>query len=489
MISSGLFFFLQWSFDRGFLDYVRRQGLQHAEKLSEKLIHLYSTTGSWEFIRNNELYWIRLNAEAFLSANPKEKIFDEPDFPKTEPRHESARGDYPEDRGMQIWRGDPHPGMEAGMSGPGDFRPPPGEYRHMGPPIRLYDSKGNWVVGADPEKPKPKIMKPLTLEGKTIGYLGLVPAQEIVDPGDLLFVQEQTELFGMVTLGMLVISVLLTFPVTIHLLRPIQHLTAGTLQLINGLFTTRIPVITRDELGVLSKNFNTLAITLEKNETSRRQWVADISHELRTPIAVLRGEIEAIQDGVRKPEPAVIGTLQGEIIHLERLVNDLYELSMSDIGALKYRMISVAPGNILEESVDVFEKRFRDKGLEIVIRSLPDSTEVIQGDPDRLHQLFTNLLENSLRYTDSPGYLYIDVGVNSNFLDFRFSDSAPGVSPDELPRLFERFFRVDPSRSRSGGGLGLAMCKNIIEAHQGEITCELSAYGGLEVLIRLPRGI
>ena len=163
------------------------------------------------------------------------------------------------------------------------------------------------------------------------------------DARDLLFVEQQTKSFGIIAIIMLGISILLTFPITIHLLRPIKNLTQGTRDLIGGKYATRIPVVAKDELGLLSKDFNILAMTLDKNETARRQWIADISHELRTPLAVLRGEVEALQDGIREITSENIEPVHGEILHLQRLVNDLYELTMSDIGALTYKKVPMDP--------------------------------------------------------------------------------------------------------------------------------------------------
>jgi len=162
----------------------------------------------------------------------------------------------------------------------------------------------------------------------------------------------------------LFLALLISFPLTTHLLRPIQAMTEGTRKLIAGKFKTRIPVTTADELGVLSKDFNSLATTLEKNEKNRKQWVADVSHELRTPLAILRGEIEALQNCVRQGTPHTYNGLYGEVMHLERIVSDLYELSMSDVGALNYKRIIVDLLGVLQSTVEMFEQRMGEKNIE-----------------------------------------------------------------------------------------------------------------------------
>jgi two-component system sensor histidine kinase BaeS len=331
-------------------------------------------------------------------------------------------------------------------------------------------------------------MQPISVAGKTIGYLGLIPFTELSHSGDLLFVEQQSESFVLITILMVGLSLLLTFPVTVHLLRPINALTDGTRKLIGGHFRTRIAVTTGDELGRLSDDFNILAMTLEKNEKNRQRWVADISHELRTPLAVLRGEVEALQDGIRRPEPETLAALHGEILHLERIVSDLYELSMSDIGALDYKKVKVNPAGILAGTIELFEQRLSQKGLELTADLNREKSCYILGDPDRLQQLFSNLLENCLRYTSSSGTIRVAVEVGSGFICIDFQDSSPGVSPAQLPRLFDRLYRVEESRNRAtgGAGLGLAICKNIVDAHNGQIEADNSPLGGIRIKIQLP---
>ena len=368
--------------------------------------------------------------------------------------------------------------------------PPPMSDRSIGPRILLYDADKQWIIGGPRDLPTSETltMRPIKQRGTVIGYLALIPVKEISHSGDLLFVEQQTTTFAGLTLIMLGMSVLLTFPLATHMLRPIQHLTEGTRKLIGGQFKMRIPVTTKDELGVLSDNFNILAMTLEENEKSRKKWVADISHELRTPLAILQGEIEAIQDGIRNPDTKTLGSLHGEVLHLERLVSDLYELSMSDIGALTYKKVLVDPVSILSWTLECFEQRFKAKGVDLDQNLITNSGNSLLGDPDRLQQLFTNLLENSLRYTNVPGILVVTAREELGKIIITFEDSAPGVEEFQLPMLFDRLYRTDPSRKRNGGGagLGLSICKNIVEAHRGTVTSHASLRGGLKVRIELP---
>lgn len=470
VVATGLYFFLQWSFDRGFLNYVRSQEKEQLDRLASLLTDSYEQHGSWRFLEGNFPLWMSLvaGADPFLRRLHSEGLQPpEPRMPPLPPRDQGSFDRSP---------------------------PPPRELRIMGPRVILFDRNKNRIIGGPGGPGGPMggtenvFMQPFLYKGDIVGYLGLVPLMELSYAGDLLFVEQQKESFTLVTLIMVVCSLLLAYPLTSHLLRPIKALTAGTNTLIAGAFRTRISVSSGDELGRLSEHFNILAMTLEKNEQARRQWVADISHELRTPLAVLRGEVEAMQDGIRKPEPRALDGLHGEIMHLERLVNDLYELSMSDIGALNYRKTMVDPIGILQGALEGYEQRFAGKHMGLQAEFALGCGCTLLGDPDRLQQLFINLLENSLRYTDEPGKLKVLAETCREELKITFQDSGPGVSEEQLPRLFDRFYRTDISRNRQrgGAGLGLSICRNIVEAHQGTIKAHHSPEGGLQIVITLP---
>ena len=243
-----------------------------------------------------------------------------------------------------------------------------------------------------------------------------------------------------------------------------------------------------DELGRLAEDFNRLAVTLERNEQLRRAFMADISHELRTPLAVLRGELEAIEDGVRPMSPESVKSLQGEVATLGKLVDDLYELSLADVGALTYRKTALDLAEPLTQALEGFRERLVERRIALETVLPPAGTLTVLADPDRLRQLFNNLLENTVRYTDPGGRLRVEARCERGRVRIDFQDSAPGVPEELLPRLFERLFRVEGSRSRAGGGagLGLAICRSIVQAHDGEIDARPSPLGGVWVHVSLP---
>jgi two-component system sensor histidine kinase BaeS len=264
-------------------------------------------------------------------------------------------------------------------------------------------------------------------------------------------------------------------------------LTAATHRLAAGDYAARVDSQSHDELGGLARDFNGLAQALGRNEQSRREFMADISHELRTPLAVMRAELEAMEDGIRPIGPAPLLTISDQVRQLSKLVNDLHDLSLTDVGALAYRRSALDLSVVLKATVESMRSRFSVAQLELNAQ-LPAAAFHVQGDERRLQQLFSNLLENSLRYTDAGGKVEVGCERNGRLLRITVDDSAPAVEPDKLPRLFERFYRAEASRNRASGGsgLGLAICRNIVQAHDGSIEASLSSLGGLRIIIELP---
>ena len=203
---------------------------------------------------------------------------------------------------------------------------------------------------------------------------------------------------------------------------------------------------------------------LAQSEQARQQWLADISHELRTPLAVLRGEIEALVDGIRATTPERLQSLEHEVLSLTRLVDDLYQLSLSDLGALDYQFNPVELVSHFKILIVSFQNRFASRHIQLVFQSEVNNA-TLNGDAMRLVQLLSNLLENSYRYTNDNGICRITLLEKKDLIIIYVDDSAPTVAIEELPLLFERFHRVDKSRHRQtgGAGLGLAICHNIVK--------------------------
>ncbi len=448
----------QWNFQRGFIRFVNTTEQARLEQLTSDLQELYATEGSWRALRDHPDRWISLLREADNNR---------PLLP-------------PRTRDILVKQSK---GMRRAM--PRDL--PPNKRHHFEARVVLLDANKELLFGF-PHLFEDIGYKPLRHNGAIVGQLGLAPQKRLADMLQLQFIKEQKTTFGLIAFGIVLLAALLTLPITSRLVRPVKTLATATRELTNGNYKVRTPVTSEDELGQLSRDFNVLADTLEQNEQARRQWVADISHELRTPLAVLRGEIEAIQDQVREVTPQTLKTLHGEVLQLNRLVSDLYELSMSDLGALTYKKEMIAPVDVLKKTVELFQPRLDDHKIKTVIDFSVGAEVELLADQDRLQQLFSNLLENSLRYTDAAGQLEIRTETSSQQLTVHVLDSAPGVPDRDLPLLFDRLYRVESSRNRAvgGAGLGLSICRNIVEAHGGNIAAKPSPHGGLWLTVSLP---
>lgn len=455
------------SFQRGFLNYINETEGEQLKNITVKLAQLYNMDGNWQRIQSDPHVWhqiLRPQPQLDLSP-PTEEMFPPP----------------------------PHDDFF-----PADERPPPpqGQLPHIHPPpandpldirgrVRLIDANHNVIIGRPGSRVAAK-NQPINVNGKVVGYLSLEPLQGIEKRVDLSFAQQQTQaIYGIALFGLLIaggVAILIAH----HMTMPIKRLVSGAQALTSGHFEQRIKVKTQDELEQLADNFNLLATTLEHNRSQQRQWIADISHELRTPLAILHGEIQAIEDGVREFNPASLQSLAAEVNRLNGLIEDLYQLSLSDSGALRYEKKPVDLVALLQERIDAFSERLQKQQLTLKTR-FPDSLP-FHGDPQRLGQLFANLLENTVRYTESGGEIWLHCDVDKQTISLNFEDSKPAVPDAAIAKLFDRLYRVDDSRNRNygGSGLGLAICKNIVQAHSGTITAHHSELGGLQIEIKLP---
>ncbi len=456
VISSALI--MQWSLNRGFLKFVNAMEETAIARLAVELEKSYGIEQSWEFLRRDPARWGQLVAAAVPAAPPP-------------PPGERMPGGAPPQR--------------FNRSKPGPL--PPHLAQHFDQRLFLLDADRRALVDHGAVPPE-NTVTPVLYQGKTVGYLGFLPRTNMLDTPQRRFLREQKSAFALVAAAVVLLSSILSLLLARRLVRPLNVLAHATHQLAAGSFAVRVPVTSRDELGQLACDFNSLALALEKSELARRQWVADISHELRTPLAILRGEIEALQDGIRQPNHETINSLHDEVQRLGRLVDDLYQLSLSDVGALTYRKTELNLAELLAEIIALYRLEFLSKDILLEALLPENGSAVIFGDKERLHQLFSNLLDNALKYTDAGGRLTVTLQRSDNLVVVDFKDSAPDVPPSELGRLFERLYRVESSRNRStgGAGLGLAICRNIVEAHGGNISAKPSPLGGLWIRTELP---
>lgn len=454
-----LFFLLimWWNINRGFYQYLGTIEQKKLAQVAGDLGKKYEQQGNWNFLKYAPPRWTPDDAMPFPEPQMNRPPLPPPD--KKGPDH------------------NPSVGLRFNESRP----PVPPN------PFVILNVDKKPVYGSYP--PNEEInLQPVVIRGSIVGYVGILSPKHFPRPMQANFLSRQKLALVLGALGVVLIVILLSFPLARRIVKPIRAMAAATHDIASGKFTTRVPVSSTDELGQLARDFNTMALTLEKHEKERRQWVADISHELRTPVAVLQGEIEALLDGIRNVTPGTIRSLHAETLRLKRLVEDLYQLSLSDLGALNYHKENLDPVEALRNSIESYRAEFDRKGIALKEKIDNHTKAVCFADKERLRQLFANLLENSLRYTDARGVLEIEAKITGGFIMIEFQDSPPGVSPEGLERLFDRFYRVEESRSRESGGagLGLSISRKIVEAHEGVISAHPSPLGGLLIRIGIP---
>ena len=459
IVVTGMYLFVQWSFEHDFLRLVETRHQQFVDSQIRRLVEVYQKAQGWEELRDNKQGWLDLLRERPLGPPPIP-----PEVPQGKP--------------------DPSPSQQHE---PQPFARPPPPDRSRAPHMILFDADGSEIVGHRGTH-KAFETHPIVVNGQRVGYLGVPPAPFTKELAEHHFEQQHTESLVYIAVGMFLLSTILGIPLAYTLVRPLRRIADASKQLALGDYATRLPVTSSDEIGQLAQDINDLAHALQKTELSRRQWVADISHELRTPLSILRGEIEALQDGMRPFSQQALDSLHGETMQLSRLVDELYQLSLSDVGALRYHKERIDIITLLEDNVRALKGDFKRKEIHITLDHRSVATAYVHADAKRIAQLFRNLLVNSLNHTDTGGRVEIQATLQADQLIVDLQDTAPGVPDAALEQLFERFYRVEGSRSRASGGagLGLAICRNIVAAHEGRLSAQHSPLGGLWIRLELP---
>ena len=495
----------RWNLEQGFNHYVVETEISHLDWLVKNIETAYAQSGHWTFLQESGDPWNRIVERAAQAAQakmqpPRPAGRDNPGngFP---PRGDHPPG-FPGPPGFPrhppppfASNAPPRPGPPGAQGRPPSFAQPGavgggrlGDLLEIQPRLAILDRSGQ-VLGGHPRSGAVTAQRPIRFQGQTVGWLTL-QAPRAGAARDAAFLATQTHDLWLSGLAALLLSLVAAWLLTRQFLGPIKALTSGARQIAEGRFTERILVQQNDELGELASDFNAMAEMLARTEEFRRQWVSDSSHELRTPIAVLRAEIEALQDGVRTSDEKTLARLLKHVMQMSKLVDDLRQTLDRDSGQADLELETLSPLAVLRETLEEFRPRLAMANLTLDTSAVPqpDPGWRITGDADRLQQVFANLLENTLRYTHPGGRLNISASVRAGNVCLHFDDTAPAPPESALPRLFERFFRAEPSRSRQhgGSGLGLAICKTLIQGHGGTITAAKSALGGLGIRIDLP---
>jgi two-component system sensor histidine kinase BaeS len=331
----------------------------------------------------------------------------------------------------------------------------------------------------------------ITASGQTVGMaLFATPntgPQPNRPPRDADFLARVTQAAAISVAVAALLALLLGALLARTLTRPMRELTAATQEMARGKLDQRVTVRSRDEVGELARSFNQMSADLARGSQLRKQMTADLAHDLRTPLSILRGYTEGLQDGRLQGAQPVYTIMHGEVEHLQRLVEDLRVLSLADAGELSLNLRPIDPAALLERTALAYFVQAEQQGIALQVQA-DESLPSVVVDTDRMTQVLNNLVSNALRYTDK-GAIMLAARADDQHVQLQVCDSGSGIAAEDLPFIFDRFYRADKARQRTDSttsGLGLAITKAIVEAHGGTIAAESTEGVGTTFTITLP---
>jgi signal transduction histidine kinase len=317
-------------------------------------------------------------------------------------------------------------------------------------------------------------------------------AREILDPPLGRFSDTTIRSLFWSGLGAGAGGILLVSLLSRRMLRSVRNLTAAAQKLGQGDFSQRVVVSDRDEIGQLTSTFNTMAEGLESAERQRRNMVADVAHELRTPLSNIRGYVEALQDGVMEADEATVGSIHRQTMYLSKLVEDLRLLAETEAGDFHLNLESGLLSGVIERAVEAFRPQAQSKGIILALsldaEGVQSSERLVRMDRTRIEQVMNNLLQNAVEHTPEGGSIDVSIAGSDDSVTVTVADTGEGIAAEHLPHVFDRLYRVDPSRARStgGAGLGLTIARQLVEAHGGTIRAESTPGAGSRFTFSLP---
>jgi signal transduction histidine kinase len=386
---------------------------------------------------------------------------------------------------------------QPGGPGPGPSQPvvspTVGQNQAASITFLLVDSNGKVLVPAGQYKvgelvPSTKLAQGTAVDvsGKQVGTVLVIGNPPPLGGLELQYLNRTNQALLYAALGAALVALGLGTILARTLTHPLRDLTAAIRAMAKGDLKQHVQVTSRDELGELATAFNQMSADLDRLNLARRQMTANIAHDLRSPLTVIGGYVESMRDGVLKPTPERLDTIHAEVMHLQRLVEDLRTLSQADAGELRLNREPLAPLTLLERMAKSYTQLAAQKKVALEVQAQPNLPE-IRLDPDRMAQVFGNLISNSLRYTPEGGQILLTAGQEKEALAFCVQDNGQGISAEALPYIFDRFYRADPARSQSSeSGLGLAIARSIVEAHGGSISAESEEGKGTKIRMVFP---
>jgi len=465
----------------GFARYILRSELARFDALEQALVLSHNS---------NDQGWPELTATPKAWNDFVRLYISPPDLPIDPPPDAPVQGLR---FGELIFGGPPPDGPQGGpRNGPGGNRT-----FKIGDRLTLLDANGDWIAGSANRSSlferRAICSDTACTDQNVLGYLGLNAPLLAKTASDTFFLRGQYASLALSALIALLVSAGAAIIVARYVLTPIRQLEAGAKTMALGDYSTRIGLKRTDELGRLIDHYNVLAATLERTDQAEREWISNTSHELQTPLATLRAQIEALQDGIRKPDPETLTQMHAAMMRLSRLVEDVKILSHSREKGLAHEKGPATTFHsedlceIARSCISVARPQIYDKGLTLTV-DMPDTMPIV-CDRLRIGQVIDNLLQNAARYTNVPGSIHLSIHCDGDVVRIQFEDTPPAPRDEDLPKLFDRFFRGETSRSRAhgGSGLGLSVCKAIVDSHNGTITAGLSMRGGLCITVTLPK--
>lgn len=326
----------------------------------------------------------------------------------------------------------------------------------------------------------------IEVNGKRVGTLLSIDRKPTFTPEESLFIEKSNQALLLGTLGAVLLAMIVGFFLARALIRPLTALTVATQKIAAGSLEQQVYVRSNDEIGQLARSFNQMSAAVAHANHLRRQMTADIAHDLRTPLTVIAGYIESMRDGVLQPTPERFDLIYNEIELLEKLIEDLRLLSQADAGKLTITPQWLSPQYLLERAGASHQHLAGQKKVTLAVEA-PDTLPEIWVDEARMMQVFDNLISNAMRYTPEGGKITLSAVQSNGGVTLAVSDTGTGIPKDELSHIFERFYRVDPSRSSSQGesGLGLAIVRALVEAQGGKVTAESEPGCGTTITISM----
>jgi len=362
-------------------------------------------------------------------------------------------------------------------------------------PFALTDVRGvtvignhRWHLGATIPARVIARSTPVMLDGMRIGTVTFDAPRELVAQ-ERIYLHKTGQAIFYAAIAAAAFALVIGVFATQLLTRPIRDLTSAIRKMREGALEQSVPIRSRDELGEMAQAFNDMSSDVARGQRLREQMTADIAHDLRTPLSVLTGYLEGIREGVLDADAGTIDTMYGEALQLQKLVEDLRTLSMADAGRLRLQHETVSATDLLQAARQAFTPLAEQVGVALEL-AVEDPPILLEVDPSRIRQVLANLVGNALQHTASGGHVRLGARREGTNVELTVADDGAGIPADALPHIFERFYRVDASRSAggsgTGSGLGLPIARSLVEAHGGTIAAESEPGRGSTITVRLP---